>query len=495
MMMNKQPQRRGDTEKGDRERDIQCSASALSWWSVRLLTRRLLVHSMILSSVSLCLCGAALAMATQTLDDFGFAVPIATSGDDALQRVAIPQSVYEAAAFADLRDLRVFNGAGELVPYAFRPVDRMVEKPPAVALPIFPLRGPRDARAEDLDLSFHQSGDKVSLQLRSRAASPGREALLGYLIDVSATKVPLSRIEVDWGTPAVDRIVSARLEAGEDLKHWSALASDAPLGGLSHAGQRLERKVIEFAPRRAKYLRLLWTDPAQALEIRAVSGAPPETSSQPPRLWKQVAAAPVTGKPGDYEFDLGGLFPLDRLAFALPQENTVVQAQIFSRAKSEDNWMPVANVIVYRLQQGGRELTSPEVAVGMNSHRHWMLRVDAASGGIGSGALIVRAGWTPREIVFAARGAGLFRIAFGNSKAQPGSLNIETLVPGWRTDQEPNMPVASTGALETLAGEAAAQQRINWKKWGLWAALVAGVAVLAWMAWRLMKQMQPPGTK
>jgi hypothetical protein len=101
----------------------------------------------------------------------------------------------------------------------------------------------------------------------------------------------------------------------------------------------------------------------------------------------------------------------------------------------------------------------------------------------------VRAGWTPREIVFTARGAGPFRLAYGNSKAQAGSLGIETVVPGWRTDQEPHMSVASTGPVQKLAGEAAARQRIDYKKWGLWAALLAGVAVLAWMALRLSRQM------
>ncbi len=57
------------------------------------------------------------------------------------------------------------------------------------------------------------------------------------------------------------------------------------------------------------------------------------------------------------------------------------------------------------------------------------------------------------------------------------------------------MSVASTGGVQELAGEAAAHQRVDVKKWGLWSALLAGVAVLGWMAWRLSKQMQRPDTK
>ncbi len=435
------------------------------------------------------------AAAAESPEDFAFALPIEGLGSDALHRVAIPQAVYESAAYSDLRDLRVFNGAGEVVPYAFRPVDRTVEKPPPVALPIFPLRGPRDARSEDLDLSFDKSGDKVSVRLRSRETKAGPQALLGYLIDASELKTALNGIEVDWRAKAAERLVSARLEAGDDLKHWTTLVTDAPLGALVHAGQRLERRAIEYRSLKAKYLRLMWTDPAQAIELKAIVGLSPEQHAQPERSWKEVVATADAGKPGEYLADLGGRFPLDRLALRLPQENTIAPVQFLSRGNPEDKWMPVTRAVVYRLNQNGRELVSPEIAVGVNSHRYWILRVDPAAGGIGSGSLVVRAGWTPREIVFTARGSGPFRLAYGNSRAQAGSLGIDILVPGWRTDQEPKMSVASTGAAQTLAGEAAARPHADLKKWGLWTALFAGVAVLAWMAWRLSKQMQRPDTK
>ena len=435
------------------------------------------------------------ATAAESPADFAFAVPIEGLGGNALHRVAIPQAVYESVAFPDLRDLRVFNGAGEVVPYAFRPVERTSEKPAPVALPIFPFRGPRDARSDELDLSFDKSGGKVSVRLRSRVAKAGPQALLGYLIDASVLKTPLNGIEVDWGRAAADRLVSVRLEAGDDLKHWTTLAADAPLGGLSHAGRRLERKAIEYRSSKAKYLRLMWTDPEQAIELKAILGLSPEQHAQPERSWKEVVATPDAGKPGEYLADLGGRFPLDRLALRLPQENTIVPVRFLSRGKPEDRWTPVTHAVAYRLNQNGRELVNPDIAVGVNSHRYWLLRVDPAAGGIGSGSLIVRAGWTPREIVFTARGSGPFRLAFGNSKAQAGALGIEDLVPGWRTDQEPQMSVASTGAVQKLAGEAASRPRADLKKWGLWSALFAGVAVLAWMAWRLSRQMQRPDTK
>ena len=75
--------------------------------------------------------------------DFAFAVPIHGTGADTLYRVVITPDVYQGATFPDLRDLRVFNGAGEIVPHAFRPLESIAARQHApVYLPIFALRGP-----------------------------------------------------------------------------------------------------------------------------------------------------------------------------------------------------------------------------------------------------------------------------------------------------------------------------------------------------------------
>jgi hypothetical protein len=95
-----------------------------------------------------------------------------------------------------------------------------------------------------------------------------------------------------------------------------------------------------------------------------------------------------------------------------------------------------------------------------------------------------------REIVFAARGGGPFLLAFGNGRARSNVLAIETLVPGWGSASAPRIATAATGSVRTLAGKAAARQRIDTKKAGLWTALFAGVALLGFMAWRLSKQLQ-----
>jgi hypothetical protein len=431
-----------------------------------------------------------LANAAESPADFAFALAIENASEDALYRLGIPQTVYESAAFADLRDVRVFNAAGEVVPHAFAPQVPVARRSAPVALPFFPLRGPRGASADDLDLALEAKGTKMRLRVRLREADSRPAVLLGYLIDASTRKEMFSSLRLEWREPPAGYVGALRLDASSDLRQWTTVAANAPVVSLEHGSYRLERKDIDFGPQSAKYLRLTWPDQTAALTLSGVMAVPVEQSEPPVRAWKEAAAAPDARRPGDYVADLGGVFPVDRLAIRLPQDNAVAPLQIFSRNAPADEWRPVARTVAYRLRQDSVEIANPELAVTPAARRHWLLRVDQKGGGVGEGAIQVRAGWIGRELVFAARGPGPFQIAYGNGRAQPNALAIQTLVPGWGTDSAPRIGRATVGSVRTLAGEAAARQRIDLRKWGLWGALLAGVALLGWMAWRLSSRLR-----
>ena len=199
-------------------------------------------------------------------------------------------------------------------------------------------------------------------------------------------------------------------------------------------------------------------------------------------------------QPGEYEFGLAASLPLDRLRLDLPEPNTLVAIELLTRAREQDPWRSTARAVVYRLTRDGVEVTSPPVVV-QGGAQHWLLRVDQKGGGIGAGQPGIQAGWLPQELVFIARGAPPFQLAYGNAQAQPGAYAIQTIVPGWRTDEALKAAPASTGAQSEVAGRAALRERADYKAWMLWGALAAGVAVLAWMAWQLARQLKDGGTR
>jgi hypothetical protein len=399
--------------------------------------------------------------------------------------------------------LRVFNADGEPVPFALEPrPPQRAQTPQPVAVQYFPLYGEQPADLDGLRLKVEKSGSGTVVSVKSEGGQPvAKRRLLAYLVDVSALKQPYEALELDWRQDSASSATNVRVEASDDLKNWTMVVPQAPLVRIRHDGQRLEQRTVEFQPRTAKYLRLSWPASAKGdgqaaaepLELTRLTVRTGDIALEPERVWREVL--PEAGeKPGEYLYDLGGQFPVERVRFALPQQNTVTRVELLSRPEPRRDWQFVTSSVVYRLMQQGHQVSSPELAVPTNTNRYWLVRVDQKGGGLGSGLPRLSAGWVPQKLVFAARGKGPFQIAYGSSKVQPAAYPIETVVPGWRSDQQPKLAHAEPLPERLLGGAAALHRPFNYRIFVLWGALVLGVLLLGWMAWRLSRQMQSPPT-
>lgn len=428
--------------------------------------------------------------------DFRHAIPLVTQNAEGLHRVAVPLAVYQGAARADLGDLRVFNGRGEKVPFAFAGESRReIEKRAPVALPFFPLyqQGAQFAPAPvaNIDLQIRQQADGTLISLRSkRGKEVAQQKIQAYLVDASRHQEALRALRLDWEGRA-GQIAKLRVEASDDLKSWQTLVAGAPLLNLEFGGERLVQKRVEFAPTKTKYLRLTWD--RDAFELNSLQAEIPEAEVQPVYGVLKVDAT-AAERVGDYVFDLGARPPVERLQLTLPQSNTVVSARIFSRGDARAEWRLVTTAAFYRLTRDGVEVASPPVSFAPRSDRHWMIRVDQKGGGLGSGVPQLEAGWAPRQIVFVARGEGPYSLAYGKPGAEPASFAVSNLLPGYKPYAEFALPLAQSGTPLAGGGEGGAMsiawvRETDWKRVTLWSILLMGVALLAWMAWRLTRQM------
>jgi hypothetical protein len=455
-------------------------------------------------------CTGAVAAAERPAD-FAYGMPLGVSGDEALYEVTLPPAVYRGVVRADVSDLRVFNGAGEVVPHAFRPRKTgRVEAGESQTLTLFPLKAPADASIDGLSISVRRGpGGTSSVNVTSTGAkATGEPRIVGFLIDLSAFDRALRALEFDWGSGG-SFAGKLRIEASEDLAAWRPLVSGAPLVNLEFGGQRLQQKRIELPMQKAKYRRLSWVaSPAERTALPVLETARGELAgrtTEAPREWGRIGEG-KSAQAGEYVFDLAGRFPVDRVRFELPQPNTIVQVEILTREQADQPWRPVTRGVIYRLRQGGGEVTSPDASVSANADRHWLLRVDQRGGGLGSGAPVMHAGWIPHQVVFAARGEPPFQLAYGNRQAKPAAYVIQTLIPGYRDDELRQIRAAKPGAQQTvsvreaqaqaqteLGGAARREEVVDWKRWSLWGALGLGVLALGLMAWRLMRQMNAGG--
>ena len=419
----------------------------------------------------------------------------------------LPAAAYEGVRHRDLADLRVFNADGGLLPFAFVPRAPIArERPQPVSLPMFPLYVDRDRRDIDglaLTVVRNAAGTTVSVNAADAEPSPNR-VLGGYVLDASAQDNALAALVFDLPATSGVTTMRLRIDASDDLVTWRSLASDATLVDLQHAAQRLTRDRIELPATKAKYLRLSWRPGTPVIDFRAVKGEFGERPVEVVREWRPVSGTKVADREGDYEYDLGGPFPIDRVAVDLAAPNSIVPASLFARNAAAEPWQPVATTVFYRLApasqagspqaalpQAAGDVVSPPVTVDGGGRRYWLLRIDPRSGVGGTAAPPMRMGWRPQEIIFAARGPGPFMLAFGKHAATPGALPMATLVPDYDSTRAlpANLAKGQAGERVALGGEARLQKPPDVKRWTLWAALVLGALVLGWMAWRLSRDM------
>lgn len=440
--------------------------------------------------------------------DFAYRIELAVTGERAAYRAALPPEVHRGVTRADFADVRVVNGAGEAVPFTLvSGAPRAQAADLRVTPPLFPVfRESGDAPAK-LDLQVRQNADGTLISLATSSGKPAAGAprpAAYWLVDTSLLKLPMRGLKLEWRADQ-QLMAGLRVEAGDDLASWRTLAGRAPLVDLNAGAQSLRQDTVEFAPVRARYLRLTLESQGAPVRFDAVNVMLAGEAPEPPRA--RVSAVGTAAGAQDIEFDLGGAFAVERVGFGLPQQNTLAPAEILVRDDPGAAWRPLARTVVYRLAApvaGGDALLSPPHPVGTTVARYWLLRLDPKSGGVGAGAVRLEADYAARHVVFVARGAGPFGIEYGR-RARAGekpasagpSLALPTLLPGYREGDEWKLPEASTGkvvAVNPGAVDKTLASEFDLKKSALWAMLVAAVLVLGAMAWRLLRD-SPPSKK
>ncbi|HEY0295397.1 MAG TPA: DUF3999 domain-containing protein [Bordetella sp.] len=386
-----------------------------------------------------------------------------------------------AASLRDLDDLRVFNGAGEPVPYTLEGAATPAQQAAVQDLAWFPLPADATASATDLGVTIEPDG---RLRAIARPSSPATDRG-GDLVDLGPGATPLSALLISLSNDTY--LGRVDISASDDLRQWTPV-TQAQLLKTHNGAAILVQKRVELDGVRARYLRLKWPDGAPAiaaLQAESVPDSPP-----PARQWRTGITMRPSGSPGEYRFDSGGAYPVDRVQFELPQPNTVARGQLYSRVDGSTPWRLVAEGQLLRLQAtspANGEQHNPPWSLDVDTDRQWLLRVDTRGGGLGGGTAKAILGWQPVSLTFAARGPGPFVLEAGDPSWHAASVSREELLP-------PGSAAPAQAQVGQPLGQAPAQVPTDpqaRRRYVLWAVLVAAVAMLGIMAWRLMRPRGP----
>lgn len=452
------------------------SKLSLGWWG----------------AVSLCV--ALSAVAQDKPGDFKSQAPLTLSGEGPWYRLELPLEVQLHASQTDLRDVRVFNAAGEPQAYALaRQQAQTREQQSLTEVKWFPLYSSAQAGDSTPSVRVQSSANGTLVEVQpATQLEAGEEVLRGWLLDASGIKAPLQQLLLDW-TSERDGFQRFSIEASDDLQHWQSWG-DGQVARLSFADERIEQHEVALPGQSARYLRLLWNTPQSAPVLTSAQLQSSSTTSLPsPLVWSQPLRG-TAAKAGEYTWQLPMGLNVERVRIDLKEANTLAPATLYGRRDSSLPWQTLNNGLLYRLTQNGQDVQQNELQLPGQTVQQLKLTVDERGGGLGAEAPTLAFAVRGTQLVFLARGAGPYTLALGNPSAVAANLPLTTLIPDYSPQRlkelgqakvegaAPLTPVAAT------APASAAAVGPDWKKIGLWAVLLLGVLALAGMAVSLLRK-------
>ncbi|KGB93917.1 MULTISPECIES: DUF3999 domain-containing protein [Burkholderia] len=405
-------------------------------------------------------------------------------GSAAYYQLTVPQPVYAASRRDDLGDVRVFNGAGEPVPYS-------LDAPAAAAPAVPPSRTPVHWFSLPPTRAEHGNappGVTVGPDgaLRAAVATPSLTRHGADLVDLSHADGSVDALLVHVGDDSYQGRVS--VEASDDLRTWRPLGSTQLLK-VGRGNDMLVQERIALDGAAPRYLRLDWPDGAPSIASVDVETHPRDArgvdTASVPRQWRDAVRIRAGAAPGEYLFDTDGAYPVDRVRIDLPQPNTVARATLQSRADAQAPWRDVAAAVLFRLQGKGGEQRNPPLEFVANTDRAWRIVVDMLNGGLGGGQPAVALGWHPAVLTFVARGTPPFTLGVGDASLVSSAVSRDALLVGMVPEVRPARVGAALPASAVVP--AAAADADAGRRYVLWGALIVAAGVLGAIAWRLAK--------
>lgn len=404
-------------------------------------------------------------------------------GSAAYYQLTVPQAVYAGSRRDDLGDVRIFNSAGEPVPYSLDAPVAAAAAPSRTPVHWFPLPPARtdDSRAP-LGVSVGPDGS-----LRAAAAAPARAKHASDLVDLSHADGEIDALLVHVNDDSYQGRVA--VAASDDLRNWRSLGSTQLLK-VGHGGDLLVQERIALEGAGPRYLRLDWLDGAPAIGSIDVETHPRDARSTDaaavPRQWRDATHVRAGSAPGEYLFETDGAYPVDRVRIDLPQPNTVARATLQSRPDAHAPWRDVADAVLFRLQGNGGEQRNPPLEFRSDTDHAWRIVVDMRNGGLGGGQPAVSVGWHPAALTFVARGTPPFTLGVGNAALPSSAVSRDALLVGMAPEVRPAR-VGAALPVSATPPEAAVADTDATRRYVLWGALVVAVGVLGTIAWRLAR--------
>ncbi len=429
-------------------------------------------------------------------DDYAWRFGLEIDSSREFQSVELPLEVYRSVSDPGLRDLGVYNAAGQAVPRIIASADagnEAVEK--ELRLAPLPLAAAPEQLHEQLQLLMQQSETGTTLRLDSQRddsrPDAGGEELSAYLVDLRELETELVALSLDWAPVPQGFIGSIKVSSSDDLQHWRQLAQ-ATVAELEHQGARIEQNRVPLTGPAGNFLRISWTGMPDGWRLDTLNGISRESGPEDKRLWQELEPYQRSKDGRELLFDLDANPPIDRLNLVLEGSNVVLRARIEFRADNQQPWREAHEGVFYQIRRDDQALASTPVTAGAAA-AEWKVTIES---GATQGAVRLQLGWRPQQLMFLAQGTPPFELVSGRALDQVEGFPQQTQL-GDRSifqilERNGDPGIAVMGPREIRAGDASLriEKKTDWRTVLVWLGLSAAVLGVGWLVISLLREMR-----
>ncbi len=441
-------------------------------------------------------------------NEFAWRGTLALPAGASLVRVDVPVQALMQLQSSSAHDLRVFNAAGAVVPYALlgradlSHAAPQVQTPAYPAYPLFAASAGKPVRgAVQVQVQVDSGGNHSSAWVRWDNAAPEAstdataQPLQAALFDLRGEPQTLDALHLNLELPH-NALVPLTVSTSADLKDWTAVATKGPVfqfdGMDAPSNSTLElRQPLSM---KGRYLRLAWAGQS-GVKVVSLTGRVAATQTMPESLRAPLPPGTLDGN--SLSWTLPFATPIAALHLQAPQNNTLLPVRILGRSDAAQPWRTLASSVVYRLDTVGPGTSNPSTPLHGASVR--ALRVEAGKGqALPEGGLQATLEFAQLQVAFLASGAGPFTLAAGRAQTPSAAVDA-SLLGSVAPAKLAELPVATVAAVQVQAPGGLDRSAPAWLAQGvpvrtvlLWLVLGIGVLSLGGVAYALMRQLQSP---
>ncbi len=427
-------------------------------------------------------------------DDFAFGMPITVESESALYEFFLPEAVYRETTNRDLRDIRIFNHDGKVVPHTIqRQLLKAIRPAILTPLPFFPVFSEPSELANGRSIHIEVDAVGAIVDISKPGLASLSNGVNAYIIDLSQQKKLVSELELSWDSHKEQGFVSkVSIEYSNDLNRWYTLGNDITLADLNYGQHALSKRHISLSRKPIKYLRMTWPPGEQGAVLTDVSARQQPVSHGSQRAWSTLSVFYDGTDPGVFDYDSKARLPVNRLDVELPVSNSLYEVQIQSRSNTKATWVNRYRGLFYSLTLDGAQISNDEITIPKVQDRYWRISI-LENPENATEAPHLKLGWSTHKLLFVARGGGPYTLAFGSAAVEayrePVDALLNTVDEKMRTRL---IKGATLGPQVTLGGidKLKSSTQVPWQRIVLWGILCLAVAILAVLAFRLQQQMR-----